>query len=192
MLTNTVFSHSNEECSPYFLVITHQTQARDDIDGLMQERRNSIANALGHVFLAPSHPYKECHLWSPPPPPPPPHPPCYFVQCNEIKMTMPWVILFFLILSLVMYWAYSITLYCTATYREYHVATVIFMIPNHFHHSQYLYWLLKSIWRCSVTQRCTLDVSLILCYSSVPSSDYLKIVGMTNMQLLKCNIFVSV
>ena len=58
MLTNTAFSHSNEECSPYILVITHQTQARDDIDGLMQERRNSIANALGHIFLAPSHPYK--------------------------------------------------------------------------------------------------------------------------------------
>ena len=47
-------------------VITHQTQAMDDIDGLMQERRNAIANALGHVFLAPSHPYKECHLWVPP------------------------------------------------------------------------------------------------------------------------------
>ena len=63
MLINTAFSHSNEECSPYFLVITNQTQARDDIDGLMQERRNSIANALEYVFLAPSHPYKECHLW---------------------------------------------------------------------------------------------------------------------------------
>ena len=33
----------------------------------MQERRNSIANALEYVFLAPSHPYKECHLWVPPP-----------------------------------------------------------------------------------------------------------------------------
>ena len=33
MLTNTAFSHSNEECTPYFLVITPQTQARDDIDG---------------------------------------------------------------------------------------------------------------------------------------------------------------
>ena len=69
MLINTAFSHCNEECSPYFLVITHQTQARDDIDGLMQERRNSIANALEYVFLAPSHPYKECHLWVTPPPP---------------------------------------------------------------------------------------------------------------------------
>ena len=68
MLTNTAFSHSNEECSPYFLVITHQTQARDDIDGLMQERRNSIANALWHAFLAPSNLYKECHLWVSPPP----------------------------------------------------------------------------------------------------------------------------
>ena len=27
-----------EECSTYFLVITHQTQESDDIDGLMQER----------------------------------------------------------------------------------------------------------------------------------------------------------
>ena len=47
------------------MVITHQTQARDDIDGLMQERRNSIANALDYVPLAPSHPYKECHLCPP-------------------------------------------------------------------------------------------------------------------------------
>ena len=61
MLINAAFSHSNEECSPYFLVITHQIQSRDDIDGLMQERRNSIANALENVFLAPSPPYKECH-----------------------------------------------------------------------------------------------------------------------------------
>ena len=69
MLINTALSHSNEECSPYFLVITHQTQAKDDIDWLiMQERRNSIANALEYVFLAPSHPYKECrHLWVTPP-----------------------------------------------------------------------------------------------------------------------------
>ena len=65
MSTNTAFSHSKEECSPYFLVITHQNQARDDIVGLMQERRNSIAYALKHVFLAPSHPYKECHLCPP-------------------------------------------------------------------------------------------------------------------------------
>ena len=65
---HTAFSHSNEECSQYFLVITHQSQARDDIDGLMQERRNSIANALGHVFLAPSNPYKECRLWATPSP----------------------------------------------------------------------------------------------------------------------------
>ena len=62
ILINTTFSHSNDECSPYFLVITHQTQAKDGINGLMQERRNSIANALEY-FLAPSHPYKENHLW---------------------------------------------------------------------------------------------------------------------------------
>ena len=63
MLINTAFSHSNEEYSPYFLVITHQTQARDDIDGLMQKRRNPITNALEYFFLALCHPYKECHLW---------------------------------------------------------------------------------------------------------------------------------
>ena len=40
--------------------------------------KKDIANALNYVFLTPSHPYKECHLWTttpPPPPPPPPHPP---------------------------------------------------------------------------------------------------------------------
>ena len=66
MLINTAFSHYNEECSPYFLVITHQTQAKDGIDGLIKERRNSIANALEYVFLAPCHRYKQCHLCPPP------------------------------------------------------------------------------------------------------------------------------
>ena len=111
-----------------------------------------------------------------------------------------------------MYWAYSITLYCTVTNREYHIVTVKFVIPNHFHHSQYLYWLLtnreyhivtvkfvipnhfhhsqylywllKSSWRCPVTQRCFLDMSMILCYSSMPSSDYLKMVGMNKFATL--------
>ena len=67
MLINNAFSHSNEECFLYFLVITHQTQARDDIDGLMQERRNSIANALEYVFLAPSNPYLRSVICAPPP-----------------------------------------------------------------------------------------------------------------------------
>ena len=80
MLTNTAFSHSNEECSPYFLVITHQTQSRD-IDGLMHERRYSIVNALGHVFLAPSNPYKECRLWVTPTPTP--HP--FVISFNAMK-----------------------------------------------------------------------------------------------------------
>ena len=33
------------------------TKPKQDIDGIMQERRNSIANALEYVFLALSHPY---------------------------------------------------------------------------------------------------------------------------------------
>ena len=83
MSTRVLTNPSNEECSPYFLVITHQTQARDDIDGLMQERRNSIANALGHVFLAQSNPYKECHLWVTPPHPL--HTPLFVISFNAIK-----------------------------------------------------------------------------------------------------------
>ena len=179
MLTNTAFSHSNEECSPYFLVITHQTQARDDIDGLMQERCNSIANALEHIFLL-----QVIHIRSVICAPPPLLFPS--MQWNQYDNALSY---FCLILSLVnhwsMYWAYSITLYCTATYREYHIATVKFVMPNHSHHSQYLYWLLKSSWRCPVTQRCSLDMSLILCYSSMPSSDYLKMVGMDKYATLK-------
>ena len=66
MLINTAFWHSNEECSPYFLVTTHQTQARDDIDGLIQERRNSIVNALEYVFLSPSFPIRSV-ICAPPP-----------------------------------------------------------------------------------------------------------------------------
>ena len=174
MLINTAFSHCIE-CCPHFLVIAHQTQARDDINGLMQERRNSIANVLEYVSIAPSPP--------PPPPPPPPithththththtllFPPS--VQWNQYDNALS-----FCFYHWSMYSAYSITLYCTATNRD-HIATVKFVIHNHF---QYLHWLLKSNWRCPVTQRCSLDMSLILCYSNVstPSSDYLKMVGM--------------
>ena len=89
MLINTAFSHSNEECSPCFLVIIHQTQARDGINGLMQEKRNSIANALEYVFLAPSHQYKENHLWVTPPPPP-----LIISSFDEINMTMPYFFIF--------------------------------------------------------------------------------------------------
>ena len=46
----------------------------------MQERHNSIANALGYVFLVLSHPYKECNFWVTTPPP------YYLFQCNEINM----------------------------------------------------------------------------------------------------------
>ena len=104
-------------CSPYFLVIIHQTQARDDIDGLMQERRNSIANALGHVFLAPSNPYKECHL----------SPPLFVISFNAMQsiwQCLEFFCFFYKCYHWSMYWVYSITLYCTATYREYHIATV--------------------------------------------------------------------
>ena len=127
---------------------------------------------------------------TPPPPPTPPHPPAPppvlfpSMQWNQYDNALGcFVFLYFYHWS--MYWAYSITLYCTVTYREYHIATVKFVIPNHFHHSQYLYWLLKSNWRCSVTQRCSLDMSLILCHSSMPSSDYLKMVGMDKYATLK-------
>ena len=164
MLINTAFSHYNEECSPYFLVITHQTQAKDGIDGLIKERRNSIADALEYVFLAPCHPYKQCHLC-------PPH----IISFNAMKSIWQCLKFFLKILSL----------YCTATYREYYIGTVKFVIHNHFHHFQYLHWLLKSSWRCRVTPRCSLDMSLILCYSNMPCSDYIKMVRMDKYATLK-------
>ena len=70
-------------------LLLKQTQARDDIDGLMQERRNSIANGLEHVFLAPSHPYKECHLYTPPPP--------FIISFNAMKSIWQCLELLFLI-----------------------------------------------------------------------------------------------
>ena len=172
--------------APHMSCITHQAQARDDIDGLMQERHNSIANALGYVFLVLSHPYKECNFWVTTPPP------YYLFQCNEINMIVfsIYVIcsrqcpngdgIYTLLYALYkfstsitnqptnqydcghifyhwsMYWAYSIKLYCNATYREYRIGTVEFVIHNRFHHFQYLHCLhslLKSSWRCPVTPR---------------------------------------
>ena len=89
MLINTAFSHIRKSAPPYFLVITHQTKASDDIDELMQERLNSTANALKYVFLTPSHPYKECHLWvtphPPTPTPPHPHPQPLIISFNAMK-----------------------------------------------------------------------------------------------------------
>ena len=185
-LTNTAFSHSNKECSPYSLVITHQTKARDDIDGLMQERRNSIAKALGHVFLAPSHPYKECHLWVPPPLPllfP-------FLQCNEINMTMLWV--FF----------NSFIGQCTE-----HIASH-YIVPRHIEST---ILRLSNSWypTTSTTPNTYIDywsqTDAVQSLNVVPSICHWYCVtlvclvliisrwwGWTNMQLLKCNIFVSV
>ena len=76
---------------------------------------------------------------------------------------------------IIVYRDISIVLYCDCQIRDIH---------NQF---QYLHWLLKSGWRCPVTQRCSLDMSLILCYSNVstPGSDYLKMVGMDKYATLK-------
>ena len=179
MLTNTAFSHSNEEYSPYFLVITHQTQASDDIDGVMQERRNSIANALGHVFIAPSNPYKECHLWVPPP--------LLFpsMQWNQYDSALGFLFSFL----------NSIIGQCTVHIAPHyivprHIESTILRLSNLWYPATsttpntYI-WSLKSSWRCPVTQRCSLDMSLILCYSSMPSSDYLTMVGMDKYATLK-------
>ena len=169
MLINTAFSHSNEECSPYFLLITHQTPARDDIDGLMQERRNSIANTLEYVFLAPSHAMKS--IW----------------QCLKLFF-------FFQFYHWLMYWAYRITLYCTATYREYPIGTTKFVIHNHFPttFNTYIdYWS-----QADAVQSLNVVPSICHCYCCFTLVSRVLIVsrwwGWTNMQLLKCVIFVSV
>ena len=130
-----------EECSTYFLVITHQTQASDDIDGLMQEK--TLLTHWTTSFL-----HQVIHIRSvlcglPPLPTPHTHPTpllFYSMQWNQYDNALN----FFLFYQWSMYWAYNITLYCTATYREYHIGTVKFVIHNHFHHFQYLHWLLKS------------------------------------------------
>ena len=68
-----------------------QNFARDVIDGLMQEIRNSIANALGTSFLLQVIHSMECHLCSPPP---------LVISVNAMK-SWQCLELFFLILSLV-------------------------------------------------------------------------------------------
>ena len=185
MLINTAFSHIRKS-APHisWLLLTKPKQVMISM-GLCKK---DIANALKYVFLTPSHPYKECHLWitTPPHPPHPPHPPPHqplIISFNAMKSIWQCLKLFFYQWS--MYWAYNITLYCTATYREYHIGTVKFVIHNHFRHFQYLHRLLKSSLRCPVTQRCSLDMSLILSCSSMPCSDYLKMVGMDKYSTLK-------
>ena len=102
----------------YFLDITHQTQGRDDINGLMQERRNSIANALEHVFLAPSHPYKECHLC--------PHPP-FIISFNAMKSIWQCLKVFYVIIGqctehiashIILYYDISRVPYCDCQIRD--------------------------------------------------------------------------
>ena len=92
---------------------------------------------------------------------PPPHPLLFpSMQWNQYDNAL----IFFNFFHSSMYWPSSITLYCTATYREYRIETVEFAIHNHF---QYLHWLLKSSGRCPVTQWWSLDMSLILFCSSI-------------------------
>ena len=181
MLINTAFSHCNEECSPYFLVITHQTQARDDIDGLMQERRNSIANALEYVFLAPSQPHKECHLWVTPPPP-------FVISFNAMKSI--WQCLIFL---------NSMIGHCTEHIAWHyivprHIESTILQLSNSWYtttSTTYIdYWsqadAVQSLYVVPSIYHgyCVTLVCLVLIISIWW--------GWTNMKLLKCNILVSV
>ena len=172
MFINTAFSHIRKS-APHisWILLTKPKQVMISM-GLCKK---DIANTLKHVLLTPSHPYKECHLWiTTPPHPHTPHPLLFpSMQWNQYDDALN-----FFFYQWSMYWAYNITLYCTATYREYHIGTVKFVIHNHFHHFQHLHRLLESSLRCPVTQHCSLDMSLILSCSSMPCSDYLKMVGM--------------
>ena len=176
MSTNTAFSHSKEECSPYFLVITHQNQARDDIVGLMQERRNSIAYALKHVFLAPSHPYKECHLC--PPPPPPLLLPS--MQWNQYDNALSYFFLKYIIGQ------------CTEPIASHyivlrHIEITILRLSNSWYPTTsttpntYIdYWS-----QADAVQSLNVVPSICHWYTSMPSSDYLKMVGMNKYATLK-------
>ena len=84
----------------------------------MQERHNSIANALGYVFLVLSHPYKECNFWVTTPPP------YYFFQCNEFNM----IVAIFYHWS--MYWAYSIKLYELNYIATRHIESTVWGLSN--------------------------------------------------------------
>ena len=144
----------------------------------MQERRNSIANALEYVSLAPSHPYKECHLWVPPTPTP------HFIVSSLNAMKSIWQCLkcLFFIIG-------QCTEHIASHYiAQRHIDSTKSRLSNSWYtttSNTYIDYY-KSSWRCPVTQR-FLDMSLMLCYSNVstPSSDYLKMVGMDKYAILK-------
>ena len=144
-------------------------QCKKDVTPLLTHWSTSFLLQVIHI--------RSVTCGSPPPPPPP------VISFNAMKSIWQCIIFFN---SIIGQSTEHIALYCTATYREYHIATVKFVIHNHFHHFHYLYWLLKSSWRCPVTLRCSLDISRILCYSSMASSDYyLNMVGMDKYETLK-------
>ena len=136
-LTNTAFSHSNEECSPYSLVITHQTKARDDINMTMLWVffNSFIGQCTEHIashYIVPRH-----------------------IESTILRLSNSW---------------YPTTSTTPNTYIDYCSQTdavqSLNVVPSICH------------WYC-VTLVC-----LVLIIS--------RWWGWTNMQLLKCNIFISV
>ena len=136
--------------------------------GMISIRRNSIANALGHVFLAPSHPYNECH---------------------EINMTMPWVFFNSMI--------GQCTEHIASHYIvSRHIESTILRLSNSWYPTTsttpntYIdYWS-----QADAVQ--SLNVVLSICHWYCVTLVCLVLIiarwwGWTNMQL-QCNIFVSV
>ena len=194
MLINTAFSHIRKS-APHisWLLLTKPKQVMISM-GLCKK---DIANALKYVFLTRSHPYKECHLWitTPPPPPPPQHPPppnpllfpsmqwnqydnalnvfFYFIngQCTE-HITSHYIVLRHTestILGLSNPW-YTTTSTISNTYIDYWSQAYAVQSLN----------VVLSIchWYCLA----------LVCRVLIISRWW----GWTNIQLLKCNIFVSV
>ena len=193
MSTNTAFSHSNEECSPYFLVITHQTQARDDIDGLMQERCNSTANALEHIFLLQVIHVRSVICTTPPPPPPPPPAP-FIISFNAMKSIWQCLELFFFFNSIIGQ--------CTEHIASHyivlrHIESTILRLSNSWcpttsttPNTYINYWSQADAVQSLhvVPSICHWYCVILVCLVLIISRWW----GWTNMQLLKCNIFVSI
>ena len=193
MLINTAFSHIRKS-APHisWLLLTKPKQVMISM-GLCKK---DIANALKYVFLTPSHPYKECHLWitSPPHPPyqpqPPPHP--LIISFNTMKSKWQCLKLLF----------YFINGQCTEHITSHYIvlrhteSTILGLSNSWYTTTSTISNTYIDNWSQAYAVQ-SLNVVLSICHWYCLALVCRVLInsrwwGWKNIQLLKCNIFVSV
>ena len=188
MLINTAFSHIRKS-APHisWLLLTKPKQVMISM-GLCKKY---IANALKYVFLTPSHPYKECHYHPSPPPHPHPTQPI-IISFNAMKSIWQCLKLFF----------YFINGQCTEHITSHYIvlrhteSTILGLSNSWYTTTSTISNTYIDYWSQAYAVQ-SLNVVLSICHWYCLALVCRVLIisrwwGWTNIQLLKCNIFVSV